>query len=711
MRWGAAAIIIPLILYCAAPGALSRERDATRRFAIVVGANNGGHKRVRLRYAVSDANSVMNVLKDLGGVDRNDAVLLVEPDSKKFISEMKGLKQRIDRARSDSRRVEVVFYYSGHSDGQGILLGRERVLYRDIKKNIKAMNADVRIAILDSCSSGAFTRIKGGKMRSPFLLDSAYDMKGYAFMTSSSYDEASQESDLLRGSFFTHYLISGMRGAADVTSDRRITLSEAYQFAYKETLARTEKTLSGPQHPNYHIRMTGTGDVIMTDIRSSSSALLLHKNISGRLFVRDRNSNLVAELNKPAGKSMELGLDRGTYTVTNERGGKLYRADITVDRGGRRMLAAGNFRVQTREMTRERGGVDAYRVVPLHMSLVDFPSPGTRATHKISLHLISSYCTRLDGYSLGLGIAMVQEDVTGVQLSLIGNMAGGNVRYLQGAMIFNVAGEDFRGVQYSSVYNYTGGNLSGVGVSGVFNYVARDTRGLLLGTVFNYSGRDMSGVQASGILNITRGSTSGVQVASILNKTGEDVSGLQLSVVNIGRKVRGMQIGIVNISDEISGVPLGLVNIIRKGMTNYELWGDENGIMRAGIKHGNRRFYSLYSAGTGISSDILSLGFNFGSRFYAGKFTISADMGAHNIYSRDMVTDLSGLLHAQIRACAGYRIFKKLALFGGVSYNYAYAHDPDKSISLPESFIGYGSDLGAGDRHRFWPGFFVGVQI
>jgi len=79
-------------------------------------------------------------------------------------------------------------------------------------------------------------------------------MKGDAFMTSSSANEASQESDAIRGSFFTYYLVSGLRGAADMIHDGRITLNEAYQYAYNETLSRTEKTMGGTQHPNYDIR-------------------------------------------------------------------------------------------------------------------------------------------------------------------------------------------------------------------------------------------------------------------------------------------------------------------------------------------------------------------------------------------------------------------------------------------------------------------------
>ena len=84
-------------------------------------------------------------------------------------------------------------------------------------------------------------------------------MQGYAFLTSSSENEAAQESERLRGSFFTHALLTGLRGAADVSGDGKVTLNEAYQFAFNETLVQTTPTQAGAQHPAYDIKMAGTG--------------------------------------------------------------------------------------------------------------------------------------------------------------------------------------------------------------------------------------------------------------------------------------------------------------------------------------------------------------------------------------------------------------------------------------------------------------------
>ena len=333
----------------------AKTETAVHRFAFIAGANNGGPGRPLLKYAVSDAYAFFNVMKSLGGVSQDRSILLVEPDSKSFLRALESAEKTLSQERSKYKRIEMIFYYSGHSDEQGILLGREKISYIELRKRIEKMQADVKIAILDSCSSGAFTRIKGGIMRSPFLVDSANDMKGYAFMTSSSSDEASQESDKIQGSFFTHFLITGLRGAADMSRDGRITLNEAYQFAYNETLSRTEKTMAGAQHPNYNIKMTGTGDVIMTDIRKSTTALVLNRNLSGKFYIHDSDNILVAELSKPFGIETELGLGSGKYRIVNDNFGAVSESSIDLSDSKKTMLAQDNMKSMDKEKTAIRG--------------------------------------------------------------------------------------------------------------------------------------------------------------------------------------------------------------------------------------------------------------------------------------------------------------------------------------------------------------------
>lgn len=332
-----------------------QDRAVIKRFAMAVGANNGGKERVLLHYAVSDATAILNVLEELGGVEEDDILLLEEPDVRTFYTEMGRLQSQIEKSKADYVRVEFIFYYSGHSDEKYILLGDEKISYENLRDTINGIDADVRIAILDSCASGAFTRIKGGKKRLPFLMDSAYNMRGFAVMTSSSANEASQESDLIQSSFFTHYLISGMRGAADMSQDGRITMNEAYQFAFNETLTQTTKTVSGPQHPFTDIQMSGTGDVVMTDVRRASVILALGEDIFGQIFIHDRDGRLVVELTKPPGRKIDLGLEEGEYRVINIPEGGVFESTIKLAEGDEYVLTPSEFAETDVEYTTPRG--------------------------------------------------------------------------------------------------------------------------------------------------------------------------------------------------------------------------------------------------------------------------------------------------------------------------------------------------------------------
>ena len=322
----------------------SHEPGAMRRLSLVIGANYGGPGRARLRYAVADAKAMVQVLENLGGVSPDDSRLLVEPGREALLREMGRLRERLARLRQQPGRLEVFVYYSGHADADHLLLGRDRVSYTELRDGLQALSADVRVAILDSCASGAFLRLKGGQKRPPFLFDAAYDMKGIAVMTSSSADEASQESERIRGSFFTRTLITGLRGAADTSGDGRVTLGECYQYAFTETLRQTERTTAGPQHPSYDIQMAGTGDVVITDIRQVGSLLRLGRGVAGRVFIHGPADALVMEFPKAAGSKIDLALGRGRYRLIVVGDGDIREAEVELAAAESRELDDGQFR-------------------------------------------------------------------------------------------------------------------------------------------------------------------------------------------------------------------------------------------------------------------------------------------------------------------------------------------------------------------------------
>ncbi len=373
-----------------------------RRFLVSAGANRGSKDRSPLKYAVSDAEAMARILLEMGGVSPADSTILREPSLKNLQDTLESLRAKIASLREANVRYEVVFYYSGHADQKGLLLGAELFPYQNLRRWMDGLNADLKISILDGCSSGAITRIKGGRKQKAFLVDESSTMRGYAFLTSNTEHEAAQESERVKGSFFTYYLMTGMRGAADVSGDGKVTLDEAYQFAYQETLARTLRTQGGTQHPAYDMNLVGTGNVVITDVRQTSAGLLLSDELVGRLFIRTENNQLVAELQKPAGRAIELGLEPGKYNLDIQRQSQVAVAAVELKPGERLALRNSAFQTASSEQTVSRGGTEADQSPHPPKA----PKPWLR-TSRIELGVMVWPGSKGTGSSSGVGVSTV----------------------------------------------------------------------------------------------------------------------------------------------------------------------------------------------------------------------------------------------------------------------------------------------------------------
>lgn len=599
-------LLLTWILACSAiPAWGAATEPSIRRFALVASSENGGPGRALLRYAKSDANAIAKVMRELGGVSPADTLVLLDTDRASLQSGIATLAARLAEAKQAQGRLELLVYYSGHSDEEGLLLRSDKVSYADLRKMLDKLPADVRIAILDSCASGAFTRQKGGKQKAPFLLDVSAKVKGHAFLTSSSADEASQESDAIAASYFTHALVSGLRGAADFNHDSRVTLNEAYQFAFNETLARTERTRGGAQHAAYDIQLSGAGDLVLTDLRQTAAALVLDEALRGRVFIRDAAGNLVVELNKFPGRSVDLGLDPGRYRVVVGRDKQLFEAYVELLEGQQALLSDGQLVPIKAELTALRGaagGVTTAADVALLKELTSAPPPkkykvvpanalilprvstegleGEDEINYFSFNFLAGHAARLQGAEVSLGFNSRSEAVRGAQIAYAGNFAGmgwwsnpgalGEVSGAQVAFGFNAARGRVTGNQTAFGFNGAAGHVSGAqlvfGANSARSFrgaqiafganlaglgLGKDSAAALtappaIGTQIafggNYAERDAKGVQLAFGANVARGRVYGMQQAFAANYAGH-VTGAQISyAVNVARGITGAQV-------------------------------------------------------------------------------------------------------------------------------------------------------------------------
>ena len=668
--------VVVLVLLAAASSVSAAQEIQINRYVLAVSANYGGEGRPTLRYAASDARSFVNVLKEMGGVQAGNVVEVKEPSVAAFQQKIDELDKKIAKNKSAGGRDEVLVYYSGHADEKGLRLGKETFAWKALRSKIDSLHADVKIAVIDACGSGAITRAKGGVAVPAFMVDKSSDMKGYAFITSSTQDESSQESDKLKGSFFTHSLVSGLRGAGDISGDGKVTLSEAYQFAFNETLQKTEATMGGAQHPSRDMNLAGTGDVVMTDLRSMNAGLDIGEDVEGRLFIRDERGELVAELYKKAGRPINLGLAAGKYSVRLERPAEYKEASVTLQDNYRAQLTQKQFSSIVAEKTTLRGEIarrgDCASGDTTACSLDSLDHNGK---YRVTFNLVDKDREARKGLQMGLFVTRTDSYMLGSQISIFANIARKEMHGLQLTAVFNGAKEHYEGAQVSGVMNYAG-SFDGIQVSPVINVAKENSSGVQVSATMNVTRDSLNGVQVAPAINYARetkaqisaalnvakethaqitaaaniaresdvqasaalnaAKKSGVQVTAALNAAKESdvqvaaamnvagkLNGAQVSVLNIAGRADGRQVGVLNICGHCEKTPVGLINIVGNGVWSVMGSLNEMGALGVSLHMGTAYLYTalegarLFEKGTEFRhfSDVSEAGIGLGTQF------------------------------------------------------------------------------------------------
>jgi hypothetical protein len=331
------AIFQGLALWVASPAAAGAgQHPPSDGYAIVVGSNPGGPGQESLRYAEADANRVADLLVELGSYAADRVERLMHPTAAQLLAAITRAQSRVAPLTAAGKQSRFFFYYSGHARADALNLGREELPLSQLREQLLRLPATVSIVVLDACQSGAFSRVKGAGPAADFSFNSVerLNTEGLAVIASSSAKELSQESEALRSSFFTHHWLVGLRGAADRDTDGRVTLSEAYQYAYNHTLATTAQTKVGEQHATLETNFKGKDDLWLTHPAAATARLRVPAGLTGRVLVQRLPSwSVLAELDKVSGEPVVLALPPAPYAATVRNGDAAMRCNIDIQDG------------------------------------------------------------------------------------------------------------------------------------------------------------------------------------------------------------------------------------------------------------------------------------------------------------------------------------------------------------------------------------------
>ena len=588
------------------------------RYAIYIGSNKGGKGREKLLYAGSDAQNFQKAMSEIGGVNDSNSFVLIDPTKEKIDETLNQITNKIKNSETHAKRSEFIFYYSGHSDETSLLLGDIPYDYSSLKAAITEVPSDIHVVILDSCYSGNFIRTKGGQKRKPFLLDDSSVVTGHAYLSSSSDNEYSQESDEIESSYFTNAMITGLRGAADASGDNKVTLNELYSYAFNDTLSKTESSKAGPQHPNYNITLVGSGDLILSDISTAEAMLSLSKEAKGKFIIRNAEGKLISEINKVEGQPIFMALPAGQYSAVIIDEYSTKQGYFLLNKDQIYVLDQNTLSTIKRKENRLRGGSDEGiseddEILSLdgltttteeepavtgsrrrHESLEDADSESSEGIENddeielpplldddeeededdISISEFNPAVMSYFHFSVFPGVNIVNggKDYSLTSLGIFGAYDK-NIRIIQASSLMNIAEGSVYGLQASGLFNIAGGTVNGGQYTGLFN-----------------TANNINGTQVSGLFNIAE-DVNGAQVSGLFN-VAEDVDGAQITgLFNCARKVKGAQIGVINIAEESDGIAIGVFNFIKNGMHHIGFSWNTDNMFDTYYQSGTRNFF------------------------------------------------------------------------------------------------------------------------
>lgn len=354
MRLSRAFVDACLVIFCLALAAVAAADS--RRVIVAIGSNHGLDAERPLTFAERDAERFATVMTELGGANGDDVSLVRAPTPRRVMQALAAAGARLDE------NSMLVVYYSGHGSDAALHMQGERLDLARLRAAVDSMPARLRLLVVDACRDSAAE--KGFSPVEPFAisLTLAAQHRGVVTMQSAGPGEVALESMRLRSGLFSHYLISGLRGAADRDADGRISVNEAYDFAYSRTLQQSASAIGRTQHPTIHMDIEGAGPLVLTSVAPTRSLLVLPAGRDVHYVVFEKGSQAAfAEAWSESEHPTRVALPAGHFIVQRRSSDGAGVGEVTLPFGGTRRIAAHDFRPVDDEELTLRGGDQVLR--------------------------------------------------------------------------------------------------------------------------------------------------------------------------------------------------------------------------------------------------------------------------------------------------------------------------------------------------------------
>lgn len=244
-----------------------------QRFALLVGINNYRDGIDNLQYCINDVLALEQVLKDSGyqvktlhdDMEENDYL----PLRSNIDAELNNLVQSIS---SDDT---LFVHFSCHGtliDNEAVLitsdtrhqrLRNSALFLKNIIETMKAGRAGKLVLSLDVCHAGVDM---GRALIDQEFISNVYDKaEGFVLLAASTAQQQAYELPEYELGLYSHYLIEGLKGEADLDDDGRISVEDVRNFILN-SIRRWNSTHHNRQEPTY--RNEGIGEILLISPRT-----------------------------------------------------------------------------------------------------------------------------------------------------------------------------------------------------------------------------------------------------------------------------------------------------------------------------------------------------------------------------------------------------------------------------------------------------------
>jgi hypothetical protein len=253
-----------------------------QRYALLIGVNDYSPPLGKLEYCQRDMTDLRAHLEAAGFAKGNITFMNDQAtDSRKRPSKanIEGeLRLRLQLANPDDI---VLVAFSGHGlqiDGQSYLCPSDArldansslIAINDLYAQLEKCQASQKVLIVDACRNEPIVRgFKSGKLADDLAMQVHAPPKGLIVLSSCEAGQFSAEDPKLKHGVFMHYLMQGLKGAADVDSEiggnsnGRISLDELYFYAHEKTKRHVAESHGIVQRPVLKGEIIGRFDVAL----------------------------------------------------------------------------------------------------------------------------------------------------------------------------------------------------------------------------------------------------------------------------------------------------------------------------------------------------------------------------------------------------------------------------------------------------------------